>query len=231
MTQRTVKKLALWLLWLGAIVYAFAFAPPNQPHTFDLIKRLAIGQFEGINPLIVALFYIQGIWPVIYSGLMVFDGRMQKVWAWPFLVASFVAGAFVILPYLALREPNAAFAGPKNLLLRTLDSRWLGGAIVLGSVFLSLYGLTQGDWTDFIAQWQTSRFINVMSFDFCLFWLLFPTLLGDDMSRRHMDNPSLFGFVSLVPLLGAALYLVVRSPLQPQAKSAQTPDASIAINS
>lgn len=229
MTQRTVKKLALWLLWLGVVVYAFAFAPPNQPHTPELLKSLITGQIQGINPLIVALFNIMGIWPLIYSCLMVLDGRMQKIWAWPFLLASFAVGAFAIIPYLALREPNASFTGAKNLPLKALDSRWSGGAIALGVTLLAFYGITQGNWADFIAQLQTSRFINVMSLDFCLFWLLFPTLLGDDMARRGMKNSGVFWFASLVPLIGAAWYLVVRSPIQEHAINPKASEKTISI--
>ncbi len=111
MNSSQLRKVALSILWVVSLVYAFGFAPPNQPDTFDLIVRLSTAQIAGINPLIVALFNIMGVWPLIYSSLLLLDGRMQKVWAWPFWVASFAAGAFGLLPYLILREPNAAFTG------------------------------------------------------------------------------------------------------------------------
>jgi hypothetical protein len=75
------------------------------------------------------------------------------------------------------------------------------------------FGLLKGDWGDFIQQWQTSRFIHVMSLDFCLLCLLFPTLLGDDMARRGLKNSQLFWLVALVPLIGSSLYLCLRPPL------------------
>ncbi|MBW4486651.1 MAG: hypothetical protein KME12_02555 [Trichocoleus desertorum ATA4-8-CV12] len=76
------RKLGLWLLWGGAIAYAFLLAPPNQPDTLNLIQKLSTGDWNGINPLIIALFNIMGIWPMIYSCLLLIDGRMQKIPAW-----------------------------------------------------------------------------------------------------------------------------------------------------
>ncbi len=206
-----------WILWLGLVGYAFFLAPPNQPDTFDLIQRLSTGQWQGINPLVIALFNLMGIWPMIYSALLYFDGRGQKVRAWPFAAASFGVGAFALLPYLALRQPNPSFAGSKNALLKFWDSRWTGGALAVGAVVLLVYGLSQGDWVDFAQQWRSDRFIHVMSLDFCLLCLLFPSLLKDDMARRGLDSPQLFWAVSLLPLLGAVTYLALRPPIVAEA--------------
>ena len=213
-----VKKIALALLWLGFVIYAFVFAPPQQPGTFTLIKDLSTGQWQGINPLIIALFNLMGIWPMIYSALLFFDGRGQKVPAWPFAIAAFGTGAFVLLPYLILRDRNPSFTGEKNEFLKLLDSRWLGIILSMGAIALVTYGIVAGDWGDFGRQWQTSRFIQVMSLDFCLLCLLFPTLLKDDMARRGLVQPQVFWAVSLIPLLGPLAYLVFRPPV-----SADTP--------
>ena len=207
------RKIALGLLWLGFVSYAFLLAPPDRPDTFDLIKNLSTGQVAGINPLVVALFNIMGIWPMIYSSLLFADGRGQKVRAYPFALASFGVGAFALLPYLILRQPHGTFTGQKTLLLKIFDSRWLGILLAAGTVGLIGYGVTQGNWGDFVQQWQASRFIHVMSLDFCLLCLLFSNLLRDDMSRRGLTQPWIFWSVAIVPLLGAVSYLVLRPRL------------------
>lgn len=209
-----VRKIAFWAVWLGFIAYAFFFAPPNQPDTFELIKNLSTGHWQGINPLIVTLFNIMGIWPIIYSCLIFIDGRGQKMPAWLFASASFAVGAFALLPYLASREPNPKFSGRKNAFLAILDSRLTGVALAIGTAVLLTYGIGQGDWGNFVHQWQTSRFIHVMSLDFCLLCLLFPALLGDDMARRDMNNPQFFWLISLIPLFGPLIYLCMRLPLK-----------------
>ncbi len=208
-----VRKIAFGLIWLGFITYAFLFAPPDQPDTVELIKNLSLGQWQGINPLVVSLFNIMGIWPAIYSCLIFIDGRGQKIRAWPFASASFAVGAFSLLPYLALREPSIQFVGKKNSFVKILDFRLTGVALTIATVLIVAYGITSGDWGNFVQQWQTSRFIHVMSLDFCLLCLLFPALLGDDMARRGMKNPQLFWLITFIPLIGPLVYLCVRPPL------------------
>ncbi len=224
------RKIGFWLLWVGVVAYAFLLAPPNQPDTVELIKNLSTGKWEGINPLIIALFNIMGIWPLIYSCLMFIDGREQKIPAWPFATASFGVGAFALLPYLALRQPNQEFTGSKDIFLKLLDSRWLGVALTLGTLGLLSFGVLNGNWGDFIQQWQTSRFIHVMSLDFCLLCLLFPALLGDDMVRRGLKNSQLFWAVALVPLVGPLLYLCLRPPLSDSGQKVATGNQQIASN-
>lgn len=208
-----VRKIGFIALWLGFITYAFLLSPPDQPDTFELIKNLSTGQWEGINPLVVSLFNIMGVWPMIYSCLLFIDGRAQKIPAWPFAALSFGVGAFALLPYLALRQPNPNFPGTKNAFIKVLDSRLTGVLLTVGTAILVSYGLLNGDWLNFGQQWQTSRFIHVMSLDFCLLCLLFPALLGDDMVRRNLKNPQLFWLTALIPLFGPLIYLCVRPPL------------------
>ncbi|MEL7035122.1 MAG: DUF2834 domain-containing protein [Cyanobacteria bacterium J06592_8] len=208
-----LRKIVFGCLWIGFGVYAFTFAPPDQPDTLNLIKDLSTGNWQEINPLIVALFNIMGIWPLIYSSILFVDGQGQKIPAWPFAIASFAVGAFAILPYLTFRQPNPHSCGSTNIFLKLLGSRITGLLLTLGTLTLIGYGLNGGDWSDFVQQWQTSRFIHVMSLDFCCLCLLFPALLSDDMARRGMKNPILFWTVALIPLLGPLLYLCVRSSL------------------
>lgn len=212
------QRIGFALLWLGFSIYAFTLAPPSQPDTFDLIVRLSSGQWEGINPAIIALFNLMGVWPMVYACLALIDGTGQKIPAWPFVAASFAVGAFAILPYLALRGSNPTFEGAKTRLLGLLDSPWLGRILAIASIVLLGYGLLYGDWGDFAQQWQTSRFIHVMSLDFCLLCLIVSPLVKDDMAKRDLHHsafsgPALFWTATLIPLLGVVFYLSVRPPL------------------
>jgi len=201
-------------LWLGFSVYAFGFAPPDRPDTFELIARMVTGDWEGINPAVLALFNLMGIWPLMYVYVLLGDGRGQRLWAWPFVAASFGVGAFALLPYLALRRPHRSFLGDRGWLLGFLDRRAWALPLLLGAIALVVWGIGWGDWADFSQQWQNSRFIHVMSLDFCLLTVLFPTILGDDLARRGVRDPWVFWAVALVPLLGPAAYLCWRPPLQ-----------------
>jgi len=72
----------------------------------------------------------------------------------------------------------------KDAFLKLLDSRSTGIVLTLFSIGSrhTAYGLRLGG---FMQQFQGDRFINGMSLALlCLFCLLFPTVLGDDMARR-----------------------------------------------
>ncbi|GET35344.1 DUF2834 domain-containing protein [Microseira wollei] len=202
------------MLWIGFIAYILFLAPPTQPSTIELLKNLFTGNWLEINPIILSLFSLIGIWIQIYSCLIFADGRMQKIPAWPFVLASTATGVIGLIPYLAWRESNQEFSGEKDAFLKLLDSRWTGVGIGLSTVVLLGYALLFGDWGGFIYQCQTSRFINGMSLAFCLLCLLFPTLLGDDMARRGFKNSLIFWVFSLLPLIGSVAYLCLRPPLE-----------------
>ncbi|MEL6223188.1 MAG: DUF2834 domain-containing protein [Cyanobacteria bacterium J06627_8] len=211
------------LIWLGFIGYATVVAPPSEPDTFALIQDLSTGQWNGINPLIVSLFNLMGIWPLIYGSLMITDGCGQRIVAWPFAIASFGLGAFAVLPYLALRAPNPGAIDHPTRLLHVANSRWFGVAIALGAVGFLAYGVLKGDWSSFIEQWQHSKFIHVMSLDFCMLCVLVGTMLGDDMVRRGLSDRRLFWAIALTPLLGIIAYLCLRPPLTTHPETVQNP--------
>jgi hypothetical protein len=192
------------------VAYAFLFAPADSPTTLPLIVNLSTGQWAGINPIVIALFNLMGIWPMAYGAVMLFEQSERFKPGW-FCGAAFGVGAFAILPYLALRKPRAESVLPTKPLLKILDSRWLAIALIIGSVILLTYGITQGDWGAFVQQWRSERFIHVMSIDFVMLWLLFVVLAKDDAQRRGAPDSLLF--LCLVPLLGALVYLLLRPQL------------------
>lgn len=211
------RTIGLGLLWLGFSLYAFLLAPPDQPETVDLIKRLSTMDVAGINPLIVYLFNLMGVMPLLYCCLLYADGRDQKLPAWAFATGSFFLGAFALLPYLALRQDNPGFSGVKNWVIRLWDSRITAIVVSVAAMVLFVLGVTQGDWADFVQRWQTSKFIHVMSLDFCMLSVLFPVLLKDDMARRGWDDRRILWAVGLVPFFGALGYLICRPALVAEA--------------
>ncbi|MDJ0649420.1 MAG: DUF2834 domain-containing protein [Xenococcaceae cyanobacterium MO_188.B19] len=208
------NKLIFGLIWLGFTIYAFAIAPDNDPNTVDLIINLSSGKFQDINPLIIALFNLMGILPIIYTCFLLFDGRSQKIPAWVFVTGSFGFGAFAILPYLALRQPSTVWSGEKNTLLKVLESPITGIFITIGVTSLLFWGIVNGNWSDFIQQWHTSKFIHVMSLDFCLLCLLLPVIVKDDLARRNINNSLVFWGITLIPLFGTLAYLCSRNLLE-----------------
>ncbi|WP_058995944.1 hypothetical protein [Leptolyngbya sp. NIES-2104] len=197
-----IRKLGLWLIWLGFIVYVVWFAPPLN------IKLLYF-----LNPVALSAFSMVGIWLLIYSCLIFADGRMQQIPAWGFMLASIASGTVGLIPYLALREPNDQFSGEKDPWLALLDSKATGIVLTISTVVFLLFAIVFGDWSLFVQSFQTDKFIHGMSLALVLFALLFPypTLLSDDMARRGLIKESqFFWIVALIPLFGPLAYLCLR---------------------
>ena len=210
-----MNQILLWILKASFIIYLLLFAPPfHWEETKLLIVKLLTLQWNTINPVIFSLFSLVGVWILIYSCLLFFDGRMQSVPFYPFAIASLATGILGLIPYLAMRSPNTEFTGEKDTLLQILDSRTSGIVLTLFTLGLLGYALLAGDWGEFWLLFKSDRFINGMSLAFCLFCLLFATVLGDDLARRgYLRDSQLFWIIALIPLLGPLAYLCWRPPL------------------
>lgn len=206
----------LWLIKASFIIYLFFLSPPfHWELTKSLIVKLFTLQWNNINPVIFSLFCLVGVWILIYSSLLFFDGRMQSISFYPFAIASLGMGVVGLIPYLALREPNTEFTGIKDGWLEILDSRSTGIGLMLFTLDLFAYALIAGDWGQFWSLFKSDRFINGMTLAFGLFCLLFPTVLGDDMARRgYLRDSALFQLTAFIPLFGPLAYLCWRSPIR-----------------
>ncbi|EAM51897.1 DUF2834 domain-containing protein [Crocosphaera watsonii WH 8501] len=213
-----ISKIFMSLLWVGFLIYGFLLAPPGQPDTIELIQNLSTGNWDNINPLIISVFNSIGLVTVLYANLLFIDGREQKIVAWPFAITGLALGTFAILPYFILREPNPKFSGEKNLFIKLSDSRFLHLLLTITLLVFVFWGAISGSWVDFVSEWQSRRFINVMSLDLLCLCLIFPLIIRDDMLRRNIDSNTLFWVISLIPLLGTLVYLCFR-PSLPQSET------------
>jgi hypothetical protein len=221
-----LRKLLFGSLWLALVIYTIVLtiyrnvsASGNSFSTdFDLIINLSLAHLEGINPIITAIFYIMGVFPVVYAAFLLFDNTESKITPYPFVIASFGVGAFALLPYLALRQPNITWNREKNWLLKMLDSRLLAIVSSLTIIILVAWGIIQGNWSDFAVQWQASQFVQVMSLDFCILSCLLPAVLPTDLERRGIKSQQFFWLATLIPVLGTLIYWCLRPSLQDSSK-------------
>ncbi len=210
-TLRTAMTPRRWLvlcLWLAFVGYAFALAPGGES---ELLMPLIQMQFEGINPLLVAVFNSMGLLPLIYACFLLPEGHRRSRPAWPFVIGSLFLGAFALLPYLIWREPQPTQTpGQASWGLKLWESRWLA----IGLTGLLLYTLGQGfiqatpaDWVSYGELWLSDRFVNVMTLDFAVLNLLLPLIAWDDIQERASGWPK----ITLgIPLVGSLAYLCGR---------------------
>ena len=214
------RKLFFGLLWLALSIYAIAsstWLTSNFESDFNLIAKMSTGQIAGINPMLVAVFYIMGIFPFVYAAFILFENKDEQVSPYPFFLGSMGLGAFVLLPYLALRKPDGSWDGQKNLFQKVLDSRLMAIGTTVALIGLLTWGITQGDWSDYISQWQTTQFVHVMTIDFFFLCLLFPAVLGDDFERRAVEGS--LKAIAYIPLFGALIYWCLRPQLPVNSES------------
>ncbi|EOA31383.1 hypothetical protein CARUB_v10014559mg [Capsella rubella] len=102
------SSILLFALWGALLYYCFNLAPDQTPtqDLYFLKKLLNLKSDDGfrMNQILVGLWYIMGLWPLVYGMLLLPTGR-SKTPAWPFVALSFFGGVYALLPYFALWNP------------------------------------------------------------------------------------------------------------------------------
>ena len=91
------SSVGLFALWAGLAVYAFLLSPNQTPFRdrYFLEKLIGLGVEDGVplNAIVQQLFLIMGVWPLVYTALLVPSGKSDNgVPAWPFLTLSYAVG-------------------------------------------------------------------------------------------------------------------------------------------
>jgi hypothetical protein len=213
---------------VGLVAYAALWAPDQTParDAYFLEKLVGLG-VDGLplNDVFFALFNIMGVWPAVYAALLTPAGKSGNgVPAWPFLTASFAAGAFALLPFFALWTPPASGdaaqvpsrveleeGGARQALPRALESRLVPALLLVATLGLGLKAATAGDasWFEFGRLFRESKLVHVTTVDFLTLTLCAPLWVLNDAQVRRYDPPSLL-LLALLPLLGPVLYLNMR---------------------
>lgn len=197
----------VFLLVLALImVYATFYAPGSNTENFALIQRMYSSEFRSVNPLTFSVFNLLGVWPMVYAVLVLEEAESQTFPVWPFILLSFFMGGFIYLVYFGLRKPSHVLR-PQTKLQKRVETRKNMILLSLVGLLLVLYGLVYGDWTGYIASFQTNGLVHIMSLDFILISLLFPMLVKDDMIRRDNYNLLDWAIYSFIPVLSALYYL------------------------
>ncbi|KAJ8429179.1 hypothetical protein Cgig2_011783 [Carnegiea gigantea] len=228
-----ITSILLFLLWAALMYYIFNLAP-NQTPSRDLyfVKKLSnlVGD-DGfkMNQVLVSLWYVMGLWPIVYSMLLLPSGRSSKsnIPIWPFLTLSFVGGAYVLIPYFILWRPPPPPVEESELSrwpLNFLESKITAGALGAAGLGLMLYACSaNGDWKEFYQYFRESKLVHATSLDFCLLSAFAPFWVYNDMTaRKCYDKTAWLLPLSIIPFLGPVLYILLRPSLTTMAVSLES---------
>lgn len=208
MRSSRLAKLLIASVWAGLLVYAFAFAPPEDATvTRHLLAGSFGGSYGGLDATVVAVWNTLGVVPLLYLSLLLPDGRRQRVWSWPFGLLMMAGGAFVLVPWLLLRTEEDSAARPFALGMRLVRSAVFRWGIVVGLLGLFGYAVARGSIDGFAKLFWHARLVHVMTLDLLLCAALLPYLIVK--LRRPEDligEPAWARALLLVPLIGPALW-------------------------
>jgi len=213
--QSRIRTMLIGLIWLWFVAYTLWLAPLDQPETFPIVQKLVTFQATGVNAYLFAIFWLMGVWPMIFACLMFIDCREQGMPGFLYFIAANATGVLGLVPYLLIRDRNQTSDAPKSKWIKILEEHRTGFVLSLITICVLGYVWLVGDWQDFVEQWRTIPFVHLITLDFCLMTLFFPltSLLDDDMARRGLKRSPIFWAIALVPLFGPLAYLCFRPTL------------------
>jgi len=217
----------LLLLWGGLAAYAFLLSPNQTPLRDQYFIEKVVGLTSDavpLNTVFYNLFFIMGIWPLIYTALLVPAAKSRNgVPAWPFFTLSYGVGAFGLLPFMALWQPlekapklppqKEDLDGIGNLLGRGMESPILPWFLLGGSLFCIGSAAAAGgaSWVEYLKLLQESRLVHVTTVDFLTLTLLAPFWMDNDAQLRNWEGrDNLLPVLSFIPVIGPAVYLCLR---------------------
>jgi hypothetical protein len=202
---RAVTFASAWLLLIGVAALGPSGDGQDGQRVWDWLR------FRG-DPSLVAVFNYLGVWPMLYASVLLADPPApegSRVPSWPFVAGGFFAGAFALLPYLALRRWSTCATDRSNRAVRWVTSRGVATVLLVVSAGLIAWGLLAGDPQAYIRAWRSSSLVFTMTADFAVLTIAWWPLLWDDARRRQ--GPRWAAALGALPLLGAPLWLLARN--------------------
>ncbi|BBN07208.1 hypothetical protein MPTK1_4g01920 [Marchantia polymorpha subsp. ruderalis] len=221
-----ISSALIFSFWAGLLYYGAVLAPNQTSYrdTYFIEKLIGLHGDDGfaMNKVLTGEWLMMGLWPLIYTCLLIPSGRSRKgAPVGPFAALSVALGAFALLPYFGLWRPPPPSVSRDELSrwpLAILESKITAVVAVVSAVVLLGYvGVAGADqWIEFSQYFRESKFIHIMTIDFFTLATLCPFWVYNDLAiRKGSDNTSPLWALAFVPLLGPSLYLLLRPSLPP----------------
>ncbi|QHE53951.1 hypothetical protein [Pontibacillus sp. HMF3514] len=193
--------LAFWLLF---ICYALFLTPIEG----DLDYVATLFSLDEPEPLIMAVFLLLGVWPMVF-GLLLLENDQSTISAWPYVMFSFLFGAFALLPYFIFhRDQRKRENRTSNRIGEMIKNPFFPFALLIFTMIFVIYGLIYGNVEVYQEAFFNSRFVHVMTLDFFMLTLL--SVLGISHHAYHRNGQGTrLSILGLIPIIGALVYLFI----------------------
>ncbi|MYL30834.1 MULTISPECIES: hypothetical protein [Halobacillus] len=199
------RRSLFFILWMLFILYAVFTAPDgNEGYLTQLI------QMDDPDPMLLMVFSFLGIYPLAFAAFLLGEDD-DRVPVWPFVIGSFMLGAFALMPYffLAGNGSDRKVRTP-GWIIRVLRSKVLLLIMSLGTAALFLYGMTAGRPDEYGNAFRVSQFVHVMTIDFFVLTAL--SVYAIYWRERKYGRENQKHWTGCLPIIGMLAYLVrVRS--------------------
>ncbi|RWZ58894.1 hypothetical protein EQV77_08025 [Halobacillus fulvus] len=200
MTSRKTFFLVFWLLFIG---YAWLIAPNgDQGYLNQLITM------DDPDPLLLTVFSLLGIFPMAFATILL-NQDDSRVPVWPFVIGSFMLGAFALIPYFFLSSTKGERNSVRTpgIIRRFLNARVYRFILLTGTIALVIYGLTAGSFALYQQAFETSQFVHVMTIDFFVLAGLSVFVIYWNERKKGIEN-QLF-WLGFVPVVGFLAYIAI----------------------
>nr|WP_246363926.1 hypothetical protein [Halobacillus locisalis] len=160
------------------------------------------------DPLLLTVFSLLGVFPTAFAILLLNEDD-SRVPAWPFVLGSFMLGAFALMPYFFISRAESTRTLRTPIWIgKSLDSILFKALLFTGTVALIVSGLTQGSASLYGQAFRQSQFVHVMTIDFLV-------LTGISMfviywrERKHGRFNQMY-WLGCVPVVGFLAYLLIK---------------------
>ncbi|MGI8316528.1 hypothetical protein [Halobacillus mangrovi] len=198
MTRRVI----LAFIWAAFVLYTWTGAPSgNEGHLQQLIAM------DNPDPLLLAVFSLLGIYPLAFA-ILILKHDKSRLPAWPFVIGSFMLGAFALMPYFFLSATRNERSNRTPMwLLLFLQSTLLHLVLLLGSFSLIIHGIVSGNFSIYADAFTTSQFVHVMTIDFIVLTALSMFVIGWDQWKN--SNRRSWLWMGMVPVIGLIVYILL----------------------
>ncbi|CAM9386876.1 unnamed protein product [Scytosiphon promiscuus] len=227
-----VRRALVLTIWVAFVAYALGPWSPGSTgdpkdvvlatELFSVLLTPASPETAIFSCFFTALAFLPGAIASVLIGGGAFGKGRQPVPPQPFVFGAFALGFIAVGPYLAVRNylPRSAMEEGEEMstLEKALTSKIFAAPVLALAVTTSYYLVSAlanpAAISGFSELFWSSKFAHVSTLDFAVLSVLIVDPIREDMRRRGVEpeaaKVALYGF----PLVGPALWLLVRPPTE-----------------